>query len=102
MNKTPSVRRRSLRSTSEASLIEGSVSSRSSEPDLSVEISGGPARATVHVRVAGRRPHPLALDGSGCGRLRLHPEAGGAPVTILFDDLVILQGTTPPPSGTVG
>ncbi len=96
MEKAPSLYRRSLRSTSEVLLIEGFVSTRSTEPDLSVEVVGGPARATVDVQVADVQPRSMTLDGSGCGRLRLGPHAGGESVSVLFEGCEILRGTTPP------
>lgn len=95
MERTTCVHRRSLRSTSGLALVEGFVSARSTEPDITVEIAGGPGRATVHVRVAEGRPQPLALDGSGCGRLHVRAHIGGVPITVLLDDRVILRGTLP-------
>ncbi len=71
------------------------MSARSTEPEVTVEVVGGPGLATVHVRLAEGRLRPLALDGSGCGRLRVRPGRGGLPVTVLLDDCVILHGTLP-------
>ncbi len=106
-----SVRRRSLRPSSESSLIEGFVCTRSSSEldaaanvavELAVEVAGGPVRATVDVRIAESRSYTLMLDGSGCGRIRLRPQAGGVPVAVLFGECVILSGTIPShPAGDV-
>lgn len=42
-------------------------------------------------------PSMPGLSGveSGCGRLRMRPHTGGMPITVLFDDCVILRGTLP-------
>ncbi len=95
MNGTSSVHHRSLRPTSDSSLIEGSISARSTELDVAVEVAGGPVRAKVQVRVADGHSYPLVLDGSGCGRLRLRRPTEGAPVEVLFGECVILSGTIP-------
>lgn len=95
MDVTSSLRRRSLRPASGSSLIEGFVHTRSTDHDVAVEVAGGPVRATVHVKVADGPSYSLALDGSGCGRLRLQPPTEGARVEILFGESVILSGSIP-------